>query len=218
MKDVNIQYGNQHILKNINLRFRSNKIYSIIGDNGVGKTTLLKCISSIIVPNNGTMEMLNDLSMKYSYTNHKHLKFIRSNIATMIQGYENLYPKLTCIQNIKFFLSISNTQYEETNLNYYFDLFSLHEHKNKPVAQVSTGSKQKVVLIITMLSKSPILMFDEPTIGLDVTSTNAFKEELRKLSGKTLVIITSHNLELVKDISDELVTLEDGYCSQSIIN
>ncbi len=215
LKDVNVHYGNNHILKNINLDFCSNKIYSLVGDNGVGKTTLLKCISSIIAPNNGIIDMMQDSSTRYSYNNHKHLKFIRKNISTMIQGYENLYPKLTIKQNIKFFLSIANRQYEQQKLDYYLNLFNLHEHKTKPVSQLSTGTKQKIVLIITLLSESPILIFDEPTIGLDSTSTNALKNELRKLSHKPLIILSSHNLDLVNDIADEVITITDGFCYQS---
>lgn len=208
IKNLNIDYNNICILQEINLIFEKKQIYFLTGANGEGKSALLKCISSVKIPTIGEI-YLNDNETIYDYKKNEDLKYIRNNICAMLNGHESLYYNLTCTQNIIYFLSIKKINYNKDKFEYYLNLFNIEQYQNTMVYKLSTGTKQKIILIITMLSDLNILIFDEPTIGLDKLSINVFKDEIKRLKMDKIIIVATHEELLINDISDKIIYLKN---------
>ncbi len=201
MNKVAIKYTSISILENINITFEKNKTYIIIGDNGEGKTTFVKCISSALIPIIGEVCLYDDNNKRYFYNKNKDLKYIRKNISVMLGGYTSLLPNLTCIQNIIFFITIKNIMFDGDKIEYYLKLFDIKQYEDIVTYRLSTGTKQKIVLIITILTNASILIFDEPTTGLDQSSINVFKNEIEKIKKEKIIIMTTHDKSLLNNNS-----------------
>ena len=119
----------------------------------------------------------------------------------MLGGYTSLLPNLTCIQNIIFFITIKNIMFDGDKIEYYLKLFDIKQCEDIVTYRLSTGTKQKIVLIITILTNASILIFDEPTTGLDQSSINVFKNEIEKIKKEKIIIMTTHDKSLLNNNS-----------------
>ena len=122
------------------------------------------------------------------------------------------YDYLTAMENIKYFLSLNRVTYNETKVNKLIEVLDLVEHKDKKVSVLSQGSRQKLSLIITLLTNPDIICLDEPTNGLDISSMNVLLNFLHKLAkeyNKT-IIFTSHDLAFMKNINSRLILMDKG--------
>lgn len=214
-ENLNKFYNKKQVLKDVTLNINSTQITSIVGSNGAGKTTLLRCISSLTCINQGEIIMNNE-DFVYYYSKKQDLKIIRSYISALLGGNDILYNNLTIIENIRFFLALKKITFDSIKLEYYLNLFDISKYRNSLVSSLSKGSRQKILLILNFLSNCKVLVFDEPTIGLDVTSINKFKLELKKIRENKIIIISSHDLNLVSDISDKVLFIDDGNITNTI--
>ena len=122
----------------------------------------------------------------------------------MLDGSKSLYNNLTVWENIRYFLEIKRTNFilKQKEVNYYLELFDLINKKKTLVSNLSTGMRQKVSIIIAFVQDSKILLLDEPSLGLDFESVNMLKTALKKMKDEKIIIITSHDISLIEDISD----------------
>lgn len=197
----------QPVLKDINIDFAENQIIGLLGKNGAGKTTFIKsCID--------LLEYKGDI-LFYG----KSLKSIKQKekaklFSAVLEGSRNIYWKLTVIENIQYFASLRGINFSKIkDLVAYLlkDLF-LYEKRNTLVENLSSGMKQKVALICAFAMDTPIIFLDEPTLGLDIESKNHVIDFLKNSAyrkGK-LIIITSHDLDLINKISSKIILLKNG--------
>lgn len=196
------KFNDLNVLKDITLKIEKDQITSIVGSNGSGKTTFLKCIGTLLIPDSG----------KITY-NQKDRKDIRKNISFLSAESNCLYNNLTILQNIRYFLEIKRIKFDKKKLeeiNYYLDLFDLTSKKNTVVSKLSTGMKQKVSIIISISQDTEIILLDEPSLGLDFDSLKVLKRILFKLKKEKIIIVTSHDINLIEDISDSIIVLAKG--------
>lgn len=188
IKVNNISYtiDGKNILSNINLNIIRNKITVITGKNGSGKSSLIKIINKIIIPNKGT------INSEYSEP-----------IPMLFQKPISLNKSLE-----DNFLLLSNIKKSKVNKSY-FNLFNLNKLKKRKFQNLSEGEKQKVFISRFMSFEQDLIILDEPNQNLDLESEKSFFSSLSKMKNKTIVL-TLHNLTYIKDFADYLVILDSG--------
>ncbi|MEP0861305.1 MAG: ABC transporter ATP-binding protein [Ignavibacterium sp.] len=194
------KYNKLEVLKGIDAEIQTGKVTSIVGPNGSGKTTLIKIILGLVKADFGSVEIDGKkINGDYDY---------RGNIGYMpqIARYpENLtvYEVLTMIKDLR-----NRKDHPEEKL---IKDFELSGELTKAIRTLSGGNRQKLSAVIALMFDPQILIFDEPTAGLDPVISNRFKEMVfvEKKKGKT-IILTSHIMSEVEELADEIIFLLDG--------
>ena len=180
------KYGRKEVLSNINLLIDNKKINFLIGDNGIGKTTFIKCLKNII----SYEGYINSECYEISYSPDK------VNYPDFISVYNFLYL-LFKANNIK-------TSKMKKLIIDYLRKFEIYKYRNTPIIKLSKGTKQKISLIQALAQDKKVYVFDEPLNGIDEESRNIFMDEIIKLKEKNkLILIITHQLDkfIFKDIN-----------------
>lgn len=200
IKNINKKFGKLEVLKDINLTFNKGECIALIGPNGCGKTTLIKAILGMVLPNKGTIEC-NGKSIHNEY-------LYRDTIGYMPQI--GRYPDtMTIGQIIEMIKQIRNTKSElDEDL---LRAFELEKMFDKQMRTLSGGTTQKVSATLAFLFNPDILILDEPTAGLDPLASELLKEKIIKEKEKgKLVLITSHLLSELDDLITEIIFMQEG--------
>ncbi len=200
IKNLNKKFGKLQVLNNINLEFQKGECIALIGPNGCGKTTLIKTILGMVIPDSGEIECLGKpIKNEFEY---------RNKIGYMPQIGK--YPDNMSIgQIIDMIKKIRNsTAVADQDL---VGLFELERMFDKKMHTLSGGTTQKVSATLAFLFNPDILILDEPTAGLDPLASEILKEKIikEKEQGK-LILITSHLLSELDDLITEIVFMQDG--------
>ncbi len=199
IENLNKAYKKNQVLKDINLELDSNKIIAILGPNGSGKTTLIKSILGLVIPQKGNI-IFNGHSIigEWEYRNE----------ISYLPQIANFPENLKVSELIALVKDIRQQDVKEQSLIQYF---KLEEELNKPLRNLSGGTRQKVNMVLAFMLDSPVIILDEPTVGLDPVAISRFKALLKdeKTKGK-LIIFTTHIMGLVQEIADEIIFLLEG--------
>jgi len=199
IKNLHKKFNSNIVLDGVNLDIDKGGIFAILGPNGSGKTTLIKSILGMVIPNKGTITVLgNNVRKNASYRNE-------IDYLPQIANFPNNLKVKELITMIKDLRGNSTTDEE------LIKLFKIEPFLNKKLGNLSGGTKQKVNIILTFMFNSPLIILDEPTSGLDPISLIRLKELINreKANGKT-ILITSHIMSFVEEVSDEIVFLLEG--------
>ena len=191
----------QVILRNINLKLQSGKVYGLIGRNGSGKTVLLKCIAGFLTPTTGEIKV-NEKVLG------KDIKF-PENMGFIINA-PGFLPEMSGIKNLQYLASIKQVADKEKIVEA-MNMVGLDPKSKKRVGKYSTGMKQRLGIAQAIMEDPEILILDEPMNGLYeqmVEKIRGVVLELKK-RGK-LIIITSHNREDIEILCDEVYKMKDG--------
>jgi ABC-2 type transport system ATP-binding protein len=191
-------------LDGVSFEARKGEITSIVGHNGAGKTTMLKILSTLVIPTSGTATV-------NGYDVVKDEKKVRENIGLVTVSDRLFYYRLTGFDNLIFFgvlqgLSLSDAKRRANDV---LELVDLYEWKNTQYMKYSTGMQRKLALARALLTDPPVILLDEPTLGLDPVSARVFRENLQKL--KKTVLLTSHYLKEVEDLSKRVIVFKKGH-------
>lgn len=199
IENASKKYGKKVVLNNITLSFEPGKIYALIGPNGCGKTMILKALAGYIKLDEGTV-----------YQNGTEIqgdnKFIEN--AGIIIENPSFIPDDTLYENLQFITKFCNNK---INLDKWIHFYELEEHKNKKYAELSLGTKQKMLLIQAFMDNPDIYLLDECINALDNLSVKKTIKYLlnERDKGKT-IIMTSHIDTIIKKISDVKIFIEEG--------
>ncbi len=197
---VNNKLVGTEVLKGVDLTLEEGKLYGIIGENGSGKTMLLRLLAGLIHPDDGEVH----------YGGKKVKKLTQVvNIGLSIENI-GLYDDMTVYQNMKYYAKLSGgcdkRKIEET-----LQRMGLTDRKNMRFAKLSLGLKQKAVLAQAILSSPDLLLLDEPTNGLDTDAKDAFKKVvLEEVQRGCTVVVVSHDHTFVEQEVDGLFHMENG--------
>lgn len=198
-----------YALKNINLSFEDVGFNSIIGKSGSGKSTLLNMISQFDKPSSGEILLNNK---KYKYKNNKRHLFYRDQVGIVTQNY-NLLTNLTVLENVMMPLLISGcskTKAYNKAVKQFLFVNIPNELFNSKADRLSGGESQRVAIARALIRNPKIILCDEPTGALDSDNSIKVMELLSKISKSKLVIMVSHNLQLVEQYSDRIIEISDG--------
>ena len=210
LRDLQKKYGKKGkpVLKGASFSAADGEIVAILGDNGSGKTTMLKCILRLLEYEDGDI-FYNDKVIR----SIKRRSFYKD-FSAVLEGNRNLYWYMSAEENIKYFGRLKGLGDKEIakESEKYLKLLNLYDDKDKMVSEMSRGMQQKVAIIIALLGHPKVMLLDEPTLGLDVKSKNDLVEALRLLAKneKITFLVTSHQLDVIDNMADRLVLLQDG--------
>lgn len=198
IKNLTKSFGSQQILKGVNLDLTPG-VCAILGPNGSGKSTLIKSILGLVIPDNG--------NIKVGEENVKDGWEYRNNIGYMPQIAN--YPENMKV--VELFSMIKDIRASNAKENELVKLFDLDNAMNKRLKELSGGMRQKVNAVMAFMFDTPILIFDEPTVGLDPVSRIRFKEKIvhEKKKGKT-ILLTTHHINEVEEMADSIVFILEG--------
>jgi Cu-processing system ATP-binding protein len=200
IQDISKQFGKLPVLHHVHLELKKGECIALVGPNGCGKTTLIKCILGMVLPNSGAI-LFNEKSI------HKDIEY-RKDIGYMPQI--GRYPEnMTIGQIINMIKGIRNSnQPLDEDLYHQFEIEKL---LNKRMCTLSGGTTQKVSATLAFLFNPDMLILDEPTAGLDPLASEILKEKiiLEKNKGK-LILITSHLLSELDDLISQIIFMQDG--------
>lgn len=205
---VNKKRGGKEVLKGVDLTLEEGKLYGIIGENGSGKTMLLRLLAGLIHPDDGEVH----------YGGKKVKKLTQVvNIGLSIENI-GLYDDMTVYQNMKYYAKLSGgcdkRKIEET-----LQRMGLTDRKNMRFAKLSLGLKQKAVLAQAILSSPDLLLLDEPTNGLDTDAKDAFKKVvLEEVQRGCTVVVVSHDHTFVEQEVDGLFHMENGVLTAKAVS
>ena len=198
--NVTKQFGKLKALDNVSITCKKGECIALIGPNGCGKTTFIKSVLGMVVPDSGKIQFLGeDIRNNYKY---------RDQIGYMPQI--GRYPdNMTIGQILDMMKDIRNktTALDEDLIK----AFSLHKLVDKRMRTLSGGTRQKISASLAFMFDPAVLILDEPTAGLDPVSSELLKEKIitEKEKGK-LVLITSHVLSELDDLVTQIIYMQDG--------
>ena len=180
---INKSFGDTHALKNISFSVSESELFGFIGPDGGGKTTLFRIITTLLIPDEGKMNVLGIDTV----TGFREL---RKNIGYM-PGRFSLYQDLSVEENLNFYATVFGTTVSE-NYELIEDIYShIEPFKNRLAGKLSGGMKQKLALSCALIHKPKLLVLDEPTTGVDAVSRVEFWEMLAKLKKHDITIVVS---------------------------
>lgn len=193
IKNLNKNYKDKQIFQNFNTTFKDKTLTILLGENGAGKSTLLRIITALEKPNNGTVHYFGKSLSKREIKDQ--IGYIPQEIA--------LFEHMTVNENIEFFRALYKKPISQEHISTYCEKLNLFERKAK-VSSLSGGTKRKVNLLIGLLGNPSILILDEPTVGIDLKSRYDIHHLLNSLKTSRLIILTTHHLDEVENLADEI--------------
>lgn len=202
VRNVNKSFGKKHVLKNNNLEIPYGQIYGLLGPSGCGKTTLVKIVAGILEATAGETYVLGQAMPQLG---------LMSQIGYMAQS-DALYGSLTADENLRFFASIYGMDKAEikTRTEEVMELVNLSADIHKPVQAYSGGMKRRLSLAMAIMHNPPVLVLDEPTVGIDPLLRKSIWEELNKLAAQGVTILVTTHVMDEADKCHHLTMMRDG--------
>ena len=206
IKGLKKSFKAKEVLKNLNLSIKEGEIVCLLGNNGAGKTTLINCILRMIQADAGSI--LLDGRDIFTYKNKEYF----SEVNALLESSVNVYDYLTGWQNIEYFSGLLNIDSGNEKIKTYISLFELEEAIHEAVGTYSRGMRQKLALLIALMSSPKLLLLDEPTLGLDIQSKLSVIQILNTIikTEKIAVLLTSHQMDVVQKLQSRILILKDG--------
>lgn len=206
LQQIKKSFGDKKVLKSVNFTFEQGKIYGLLGRNGSGKTTLFNCINEDIDLDEGEF-FLEDNGVRRPVT-ADDLGYVLS--TPVVPEF------LTAREFLKFYIDINKTRLKHsTDPDFYFDLVRIvEEDRDRLMKDYSHGMKNKMQMLIYIISRPPILLLDEPLTSFDVVVADEMKKLLRSIKSEQILIFSTHIMELALDLCDEIVLLNNGLLTE----
>lgn len=199
VKELSKSFGKLNVLEGISFDIAQGGIFAILGPNGSGKTTFLKILLGMVIPDGGMIKFQDeDISRSHHY---------RKNIGYLPQ-IARFPDNLKVSEIISMIKDIRNEASDAASM---IALFGLEKYLDKKLGNLSGGTRQKVNIVLTFMFDTPVIVLDEPTAGLDPVSLIKLKELINKEKSRgKIILITSHIMTLVEELADEVVFLLEG--------
>lgn len=205
IEDIVKRFDDKQVLREAGFTFEQGKIYGLLGRNGAGKTTLFNCLSQematdggqVLLEENGQMRKLREQDVGYVYS--------LPILPEFLTGYEF----------VRFFMDINRDKLQgEQGIDHYFEMMSMTtEDRHRLIKNYSHGMKNKLQMLLFLLTKPPVILLDEPLTSFDVIVALEMKNMLREMKRDHILIFSTHILQLASDLCDELVLLNNGKLS-----
>lgn len=213
LKNIHKSFGSNHVLKGFNLKLYDGENLVIMGKSGSGKSVMVKCIVGLIQPDSGSITIKNQdiISM-----GQKELDFLRTEIGYLFQG-SALYDSMTVRENLEFPLrrhkdKVPDFQSTEISVREALQNVGLEHTLDLMPSELSGGMQRRVALARALILKPEIIMYDEPTTGLDPITANEIIQLMRniQIQYKTSSLIITHDVDCARVISNRIILLVDG--------
>ncbi len=204
IQNVSKKYsGNKYGLKDFSITLKKG-ILGLLGPNGAGKSTLLKMIATVSKPTEGAI-ILNKNNIV------KDANYMRKQIGFLPQDF-GVYPNLNAYEFLKYMAALKGIGGKDitTRITQLLENLNLIDAAKKPIGSYSGGMKQRVGIAQALLNNPKVLIFDEPTVGLDPEERVRFRNLITDLANDCIVILSSHIVSDIDTIADEVAVLKNG--------
>jgi len=197
--------GPLEAVRGLSFSCTSQEIFGLLGANGAGKTTTLKILATLLLPTSGSAYV-----MDFDVASQPHQ--VRQNLG-FYSSSTGLYPRLTVEETLEFFARVNGFPKHQVRKRVaeLVKAFHLGDYRHARVEKLSSGMKQKVSIARTIAHDPPVLIFDEPTVGLDVLAALDFQESLLQLrkQGKA-IILSTHIMSEAEKLCDRIAIVNHG--------
>lgn len=214
IQNLNKSFGDNHVLRDFNFDLPKGKSYAVLGKSGSGKSVLIKCIIGLIKPDTGTIHVFDQ---SIADLNDRELDLVRMETGFLFQG-NALYDSMTVRENLEFPLrrhGLKKTAEEvDALVKEALENVGLPGTENMMPSELSGGMKKRIAFARTLILKPKIILYDEPTTGLDPITGKEISMLMVEIQKKynTSSMIISHDLKCIKIAADKIVMLIDGCC------
>jgi phospholipid/cholesterol/gamma-HCH transport system ATP-binding protein len=217
IKDLYKSFGTNHVLIDFNLELKRGESVVVLGKSGSGKSVLIKCIIGLLKPDKGSIRVF---GKNIPNMGHEELDLIRAKVGYLFQS-NALYDSMTVRENLEFplrrhWIELIQEDVDKMVLDALKDVGLAHTIDMMP-AELSGGMRKRIALARTLILKPEIILYDEPTTGLDTITSKEIIELMIHIQQKynTTSLIISHDMTCVKMASNRVVMLIDGKCYMS---
>ncbi len=190
----------------IDLRVETGEIFGVLGPNGAGKTTTLKMLATLLEPTSGEARVL-------GIDVRERPREVRARLGAMLSGERSLYWKLTGRENLEYFAALYHVPPRQTRarIDGALEAVKLADRAEDYVERYSTGMRQRLALARALLPDPPLMILDEPTVGLDPQAARDLRDRVRDLrrQGRT-VLLTTHYMEEADQLCDRVAIIDHG--------
>ena len=191
----------------LSLSAPAGQVVGLLGPNGAGKTTTIKMMCGLVAPTSGRVQL-------HGYDVAKERPMAVRQVGAVLEGARNVYWSLSAWQNLLYFgrLKGLSRRLIAPRAESLLRSLDLWERRHQAVGSYSRGMQQKVAIAAALITDPPILLLDEPTLGLDVQMARTVKDWIARLAheqGKT-VVLTTHQLALAQELSDRIAIIDQG--------
>ncbi len=198
------KYGKLTAVEDLNISVNEGELFALLGLNGAGKTTTIKMLSCLTRPTSGDAILLGDsiISKPLSIKQKTNISPQETAVA----------PNLTVRENLELIAGIYGQDKKTAHQNaiYMANRFELDNLMTKKVKALSGGLQRRLSIAMALISEPQILFLDEPTLGLDVLARRELWSAIKSLKGKVTIILTTHYMEEVEELSDRIGILSSG--------
>jgi len=188
----------------IDLRVETGEIFGLLGPNGAGKTTTMKMLATLLIPTSGSIRVLGIDPLERP-------RDVRARLGAMLSGERSLYWKLTARENLEYFAALYHVSPNQTRARIERALaaVNLSDRADDYVERYSTGMRQRLTLARALLPDPPLVILDEPTVGLDPQASRDLRDRVRELraQGRT-VLLTTHYMEEADQLCDRVAIID----------
>lgn len=206
IKNLTKKFKKSTVVDDVSFKVNPGEIVGLLGENGAGKTTTLRMISTMLKITSGEA-IVNNFS-----ANKEPIK-VRNEIGILFGGDVGLYDRLTARENIKYFANLYGISDKDADIriNELAKKFNMEEYIDKRVSKFSRGMKQKVSIARSIVHSPSVMLFDEPSTGLDVTAARTIQDFILdcKKENKT-ILFSSHSMREVEKLCDRVVIINKG--------
>lgn len=190
----------------VSLQIQRGEVFGLLGPNGAGKTTTIRMLCTLLEPSSGTARV-ND------YDIIKEANQVRQSLGTVLAGERSIYWKLTARENLEYFAALYHVppKTAKQRVNDLLKRMELSERADELVEKYSTGMKQRVAISRALLARPPILLLDEPTLGLDPQAARKVRQLIDELKAEGhTILLTTHYMEEADQLSDRIGIIDQG--------
>ena len=209
---ISKSFGSKDVLKDINLQLKKGENIVVLGKSGQGKSVTIQCIVGLLTPDRGTVKVFGE---DVSQMNDEQLKELRTKVGFLFQSGA-LYDSMTVRENLEFpltrILKINDQAELDKRVQEALEGVGLAEAIDKLPSDLSGGMRKRAGLARTMIVRPDIMLYDEPTTGLDPITSREISELILNMQKKyeTSSIIITHDMECAKITADRVVIMNDG--------
>lgn len=206
VKNLSKSFKDVQAVKGVSFTVNKGEIVGLLGENGAGKTTTLRMLATMLKPTEGNAKI-------NGYSILDNPQKVRGEIGILFGGDVGLYDRLTVVENIKYFAQLNgmNPKEAEDSINYLVEELELKDYMTRRVGKLSRGMKQKVSIARSIVHKPTVMLFDEPTTGLDVTAAKLVHDFILNCKKQNKAIIfSSHSMQEVEKLCDRIIVINKG--------
>ncbi len=199
--------GDTVAVDDVSFSVRKNEVVGLLGPNGAGKTTIIKSICTILRPTSGEIWVDGADAIR-------NPRAALEKVTAVLEGNRNIYWRLTVRDNLEFFAGLQGQSLRSVRsyIDELIEMFGLKEKVHEQARALSRGMQQKLAVACALVKRTPILLLDEPTLGLDVETSYELRWILKRMAeqGQRTILLSSHDMNVVQDICERVVIINRG--------